>query len=105
MVEINTTIVNWIKYVIDESEYTIEDIRYKRTIWKELIPKKFNKLCMEIIKRMKGMRIIRKEIENREIILEYNGNKYIYLKIGEYDKEELEIHIYSYNEIKDIYRL
>jgi hypothetical protein len=93
MVDINTTFLNWIKYVIDESEYTIDDIIYIRTIWKELIPKNFNKLCMDIIKRMKGMRIIRKDIENREVIFEYNGNRYIHLKIGEDERGESEIRI------------
>lgn len=97
MVDINTTFINWINYVISESVINVDEIRFIRTTWNQLIPNDIHQLGNDICMIIKDLNIVDINIDICYIIFQHTNDKFILLSIKDIDSDNSDVYIYTGN--------
>jgi len=97
MVDINSTFINWINYVLSESAINMDEIRFIRTTWNQLIPNDIHQLGNDICMIIKDLSIIDINMDLFYIIFQHTNDKFILLYVKEYDINTSDVYIYTGN--------
>jgi hypothetical protein len=92
MESIGATFINWISYVCNQCQLTLDNFTYEKSIWNQHIPANFQKLAEDITFIIKDLSITSIDTNNYIIIFIFKNKYIIHLSIN-----NSPIHNFTYN--------